>query len=391
MTRVVVTGLGVSSPLGETLDEFWASVASGQSGIRAFDFALPSKLRFGYGAFFCGDREGFKDEPESVYFQRAANSALDTAQLDSVANTALCVGAAAAGQRTLDRTFKGLNTGVNPRLLPSTLMRFQANRAATDFAQSVGLHGPNYTICSGCSSSAQAIGLGLDLIRSGRVKSAVVGGTEAPFAWVSLKSWEALRVVDKEPCRPFCASRAGLNLGEGAGALVLESLESAKRRKTPIFAELRGYFSNTSGAGQAGVSVEGPSLCMEGALRDADLSGSDIGYINAHGTGTRLNDLKETKAIHRLFGQHARNLAVSSTKSLHGHTLGAAGAIEAITTILALRHQAYPPTINFSEQDPDCDLDYVTEGKAREGSFRFALSNSFAFGGSNATLVFEKW
>lgn len=386
MNRVVVTGLGVLSSLGANLNEFWKNMEAGQSGIREIQREFLGPLSLKVGAALSQDPEELEDEPFSHYLSQAARQAIRQSGLSDFGQAALLVGTAAGGQRTMERTFHKLLVEGAKRVRPSTITRFVANRPASALAQELTLRGPSYTLNTGCSSSTQAIGLGFQMIQQGMVDVAIAGGTDAPFTWGFLKSWEALRVIDTTPCRPFSADRAGTTLGEGAAVLILESLPSAKKRKASILAEILGYSTNMGGVGQTGLSLEAAASCMKLALRSAQIEPHEIDYLNAHGTGTIQNDALETKAIHEVFGAHARTLPISSTKSSHGHVLGAAGAMEAVATIMALQHQIAPPTLNWTARDPECDLDYITEG-ARPVKIQRALSNSFAFGGINSCLV----
>jgi nodulation protein E len=251
-----------------------------------------------------------------------------------------------------------------------------------------GIMGPTYTVSTACSSANHAIGQAYQMVRSGLVDSAITGGSEAVFSYGFLKAWEAMRVVAPDTCRPFSKDRRGLILGEGAAMLVIETLESARARGAVILAEIVGFGMSSDAHHITQPSPDGAALAMTSALRDGGIATEAIGYINAHGTGTAVNDVTETAAIRKAFGDHADRIAVSSTKSMHGHALGAAGAIEAVATILALGCGVIPPTANFTEADPQCDLDIVIN-TARQAVVEYALSNSFAFGGLNAVLAFR--
>jgi nodulation protein E len=254
----------------------------------------------------------------------------------------------------------------------------------------MGITGPSYTISTACSSAAHAIGQAFWMVRSGGTDLAIAGGSEAPFSVGILKAWEAMRVVSPETCRPFSKDRRGMTLGEGGAMLVLEPLEAALARGARIHAELVGFGMSADAGHIAQPSAGGAARAMQMALRDAGIEPSQVGYINAHGTGTLANDATETAAIRMVFGAHADHLAVSSTKSMHGHTLGAAAAIECLATIVALRDGILPPTANYTEPDPECDLD-VVPNRARAADVEWALSNSFAFGGLNAVLALRRF
>jgi nodulation protein E len=251
-----------------------------------------------------------------------------------------------------------------------------------------GTTGPAYTISTACSSANHAIGQAFWMIRGGAAEMAIAGGSEAPFSLGFLKAWESLRIVSPDTCRPFSKDRSGLILGEGGAMLLLEPLDAAKARGAAIYGEIAGFGMSADAHHITQPSLEGPVRAMRAALQDAGLAPDQIGYINAHGTGTASNDATETRAIRELFGLHANHLVVSSTKSMHGHALGAAGALEAVCTVLALREGLIPPTINFTAPDPECDLD-VVPNVARKAQVQCALSNSFAFGGLNAVLAFR--
>jgi nodulation protein E len=264
-----------------------------------------------------------------------------------------------------------------------------ANAGASHISMEFGITGPSYTISTACSSSSHAIGQAFWMVRSGAAPLAITGGSEAPFSFGILKAWEALRVVSPDTCRPFSRDRKGMVLGEGGAMLVLEPLEAARARGARIHAEIVGFGMSSDACHITQPSAEGAARAMRAAVCDSRVSPEAIGYINAHGTGTPANDLTETAAIRAVFGPHADRLAVSSTKSMHGHALGAAGALEALAAILALRDGFLPPTANYNEPDPQCDLD-VVPNVSREADIEYALSNSFAFGGLNAVLMFRR-
>ena len=249
--------------------------------------------------------------------------------------------------------------------------------------------GATFTTSTACSSANHAIGQALWLIRQGTLDCALAGGSEAPISFGHLKAWEAMRVVAPDTCRPFSKNRAGIILGEGAAMLVLETLENARARGAKIYAELAGFGMSADAYHLTSPLAEGAARAMNAALEDGHLSPEQINYVNAHGTGTQANDSTETRAIRQVFGSHADRLAVSSTKSMHGHALGAAGALEGVATLLAFRNNFLPPTANFLDRDPACDLD-VVPNEARSAEIEAALSNSFAFGGLNAVLAFRR-
>jgi nodulation protein E len=278
--------------------------------------------------------------------------------------------------------------GLN-RVHPLTIPKTMANAGASHISMEFGITGPSYTISTACSSASHAIGQAFWMVRTGAAPLAITGGSEAPFSFGILKAWEALRVVSPGTCRPFSKDRNGMVLGEGGAMLVLEPLEAARARGARIHAEIVGFGMSSDACHITQPSADGAARAMRSAICDGRLLPESIGYINAHGTGTQANDPTETSAIRAVFGAHANRLAVSSTKSMHGHALGAAGALEALAAILALRDGFLPPTANYNEPDPACDLD-VVPNSARKAQIEYALSNSFAFGGLNAVLVFHK-
>jgi nodulation protein E len=301
---------------------------------------------------------------------------------------AIVTGACVGGQSTEDQGFVAVyKQGLN-RVHPLTIPKTMANAGASHISMEFGVTGPSFTISTACSSAGHAIGQAFWMVRSGAAPMAIAGGSEAPFSFGILKAWEAMRVVSPDTCRPFSRDRKGMILGEGAGMLVLEPLEAARARGAHIHAEIVGFGMSADACHITQPSKEGAARAMRAALCDGHLAPEQIGYINAHGTATPANDLTETAAIRMVFGEHAERLPVSSTKSMHGHALGAAAALEAVAAILALRDGILPPTANFNEPDPECDLD-VIPNQARAAQVEYAISNSFAFGGLNAVLAFR--
>jgi nodulation protein E len=304
--------------------------------------------------------------------------------------TAIVTGSCIGGQSTEDKGFVEVYRRGRPRPHPMTIPKTMANAGASALAMEFGITGPSFTVATACASSNHAIGLAANMVRSGMCDVALAGGSEATFSEGVLLAWEAMRVVSPTICRPFSKERNGMMLGEGGAMLVIESLEHAQARGAQPLAEIAGVGMSSDAHHVTQPSAEGAARAISRALADAQLAPGAIGYVNAHGTGTTVNDATETAAIHLAFGDHARRLAVSSTKSMHGHTLGAAGAIESAATILALREQFIPPTIHYGEADPECDLDYVPN-VSRAWNGEYAISNSFAFGGLNAVLVLRRF
>jgi nodulation protein E len=304
--------------------------------------------------------------------------------------TAIITGSCMGGRFTEEMGYWELFHHGRSRVHPLTIPLGMSNAGASHISMEFGLHGPAYTISTACSSSAHAIGNALWMVRSGAAPMALAGGSEAPLFLGGLKAWEAMRVVSPDTCRPFSANRTGMILGEGAAMMVIEPLENALARGATPLAEIVGFGMSADACHVTQPSAEGAARAMRGALRDGGLAPEQVGYINAHGTATEANDRMEAAAIHNVFGARASTLPVSSTKSMHGHTLGAAGAIEAIATVLALQKGVLPPTANFTELDSQCDLD-VIPNQSRPAQVEAALSQSFAFGGLNAVLAFRAW
>ncbi|HYL36825.1 MAG TPA: beta-ketoacyl-[acyl-carrier-protein] synthase family protein [Bryobacteraceae bacterium] len=400
-TRVAVTGLGVISALGGNRCEFWQALAEGRSSILPIESVDRAQLRFQNGAEVRNyDASRYFDEKEAGLLDRFAQFGVLAAR-EAVASagiewsdelretTAIVTGSCVGGQSTEDEGFVNLYRKNIPRVNPLTIPRTMENAAASRISLETGIVGPTYTVSTACSSSNHAIGQAFWMVRSGAVRMAIAGGSEAVFSMGFLKAWEAMRVVSPDTCRPFSRDRRGLILGEGGAMLVLEPLESARARGAKIFGEIVGFGMSSDAFHITQPSADGAARAMRAALADAGLAGQAIGYINAHGTGTTANDATETSAIRKVFGAHAGKLAVSSTKSMHGHTLGAAGALEAAATLLALQSGVLPPTANYTEPDPACDLD-VIPNQARRVEVEYALSNSFAFGGLNAVLALRR-
>jgi nodulation protein E len=304
--------------------------------------------------------------------------------------TAVVSGSSLGGYITEDDAYRDLYGRNRPGLHPLTVPRAMPNAGASHVGMEMGITGPTFTVSTACSSSNHAIGHAFWLVRGGVVDVALAGGSDAPLNFGNLKAWEAMRTVAPDACRPFSADRQGMVLGEGGGMLVLEELSRAERRGAPIHAEVVGFGMSADAGHLTRPAPEGAAAALRAALADARLGPAEVGYVNAHGTGTLANDPSECRALHEVFGDHARALAVSSSKSMLGHTLAAAGALEAVATVLALREGVLPPTASFTTPDPECDLD-VVPNVARRATVEAALSSSFAFGGLNAVLAFRRW
>ena len=310
----------------------------------------------------------------------------DELREDSAIVTGSCLGGRGAEEAGYWELFHHNRTRVHPLTIPLSM----ANAGASHISMKYGIQGPAYTISTACSSSAHAIGQAFWMVRSGSAPMAIAGGSEAPMFIGGLKAWEAMRVISRDTCRPFSADRSGLVLGEGGAMLVMEPLEAALARGATPLAEIVGFGMSSDASHLTQPTSVGAAKAMRNAMRDSGLAVEQFGYINAHGTGTQANDMTETAAIRTAFGERAEKIAISSTKSMHGHALGAAGALEAVASVMTLRNGVLPPTANYTTPDPLCDLD-VIPNVARVGQVEACLSNSFAFGGLNAVLAFKAY
>jgi len=398
---VAVTGLGLVCGLGNNVAECWNKLASGICGILPLSDPGSPPYKFARGAQANAfEPLDYFTEKDLLLLERFAQLAAVAAR-EAVAQSgltfageladrsAVITGSSIGGQFSEEDGYIRLYREKNPRIAPLTIPRTMSNAGASRISLEFGIHGPVYTVSTACSSSNHALGQAFSLVRGGQAIAAIAGGSEAVFAEGLLRAWEAMRVVSPDVCRPFSVDRRGLSLGEGAGMLVLEDWDHAEARGIPILGEIIGFGMCSDAHHITQPCVDGPAKSMQWALKDAGLAAERVDYINAHGTETQANDLIESQAIRLIFGAHADRLPVSSTKSMHGHTLGAAGAIEAIATLLTLRNGIIPPTVNFTSADPGCALD-VVPNKARPATLQFALSNTFAFGGLNASLVFQR-
>ncbi|HZF79589.1 MAG TPA: beta-ketoacyl-[acyl-carrier-protein] synthase family protein [Rubrivivax sp.] len=402
MQRVVITGIGCVSALGLDAGSTWSAMCAGESGIAALVGLEGNELRTPIAAQLKGYRpaDHFDDkrlvllDPVSQYALVAAREAVTQAGLrfDTALaeETAVIVGTGIGGASTQDQMARRLYGEGNPRVHPMAIVRVMPNAPASQISLEFGLRGPVFAVASACASANHAFAQALMLLRSGGATVALAGGSEACITVSTVKAWEAMRVLADDTCRPFSKGRRGLVLGEGAGVVVLETLEHARSRGAVILAELSGVGMSADAADIVMPDASGAARAMGAALAQGGIHLEQVGYINAHGTGTQANDPTETRAIRALFGAHADSLAVSSTKSMHGHALGAGGAIEMIAAIGALRDGVLPPTINYLGADPECDLD-VVPNVARQKSVEAVLSNSFAFGGLNAVVALKRW
>lgn len=408
--RVVVTGVGFVTPLGHTEETLWNNIVQGRSGVgevTAFDASqYATRIAAEVKDF---DPSNYIDRKDMRHMDRYVQFAVAAAQ-DAVEQSGLnmadedpdrvgvYIGSGIGGMKTIEEQHRVLLERGPRRVSPHFITMIISNIAAGQVSIRFGARGPNIAPVTACATSAHAIGEAMRLIQYDEADVMIAGGAEAtitPLAMAAFIAAKAMSTRNEEPeraCRPFDKERDGFVMGEGAGILVLESLEHAQKRGATILAELVGYGLTGDAYHVTAPHPEGlgAKRAMERALKQAGLSPEAIGYINAHGTSTPIGDIAETMAIKQVFGDHAYKLAVSSTKSMTGHLLGGAGAVETIITLLALRHQVLPPTINYENPDPECDLDYVPN-QAREAQFDYALTNSFGFGGHNATIILKRW
>jgi nodulation protein E len=401
VNRVVVTGAGIISPIGHTVSSYCAALKEGVSGLA--DITIPyaeelnqkvaAEVKDYDPARHFDDRQLAMLDRVSQFAVISAREAIAQAGIDFAnglsERTATIIGIGVGGQTTHDDQFRRLYKQNMSRVHPLTIPRLMANAPASQVSMDRGLRGPAFAVASACASSTHAIGLAFNMVRSGMVDCAVTGGAEACITVGTIKGWEAMRVMAPDVCRPFSKDRRGMVLGEGAAAIVLEPLEAARARGATILAEIVGFGMSADAKDLTSPDQAGMVRAIEGALADARLGAGDVQYVNAHGTGTAANDVAETSAIKKVFGEHAAKLAVSSTKSMVGHALGASGALEFIATLMSVRDGIVPPTIGYLGPDPACDLDYVPN-KARAMQVDAALSNSFAFGGLNAVLAVRR-
>ncbi len=403
--RVAVTGLGILSACGNDIGDFSANLTAGRSGIRKISSEYSNLLSARIAAEVDFDPSDYFDKKQVSYLDRVNQFALAAAsQAWKDANLSLndkekeragvYLGTGLGGANTIEDVFVRLFKQNADRVKPLSVLMIMNNASASHISIEYGLSGPCITLSIACASSANAIGEAYRQIRDGYVDLMLAGGVEAFLTYGVFRCWEALRVLAAEDpndpsksCKPFSKNRSGLVLGEGAGVVVLEEMERAVRRGAPLYAEMIGYGSTSDAFHITKPSFEGQSRAISEALGEARILPEEIDYINAHGTATQLNDLLETQAIKKALGDHAYKVPISSTKSMHGHTIGAAGAIELIASLLAIKNQAIPPTINLDQPDPECDLDYVPNTGRGGVKVNTVMSNSFAFGGTNAVLI----
>lgn len=402
VARVAVTGLGAVSALGIGVPRHLAAVANGQVGIGPLDAPYADRVKnrivgqardYRAEDHFDPRRLGLLDRVTQLALVAAREAVTDAGDvLKGIRDDrAGCILGAAVGTQTLDEMLyeplyaKGA-TRFNPLIIP----RVMPNAPASNVTIEHGIHGATFAVASACASAAHAIGLAFQMVRGGLLDVAVAGGGDASITLGGLKSWEGVRVMSTDTCRPFSLDRSGFVLGEGAGILILENLERAQARGARIHGEIVGFGMSADGRDITAPDPATAAKAMRWALDDAGLVAADVDYVNAHGTGTSLNDKTETLALRELLGRHLERVPVSSSKSMLGHCMGAAGALELVITVLALREGLLPPTMNFTTPDPECDIDCVPNA-SRRVDIDVALSNAFAFGGLNAVLAMRRY
>ena len=411
MKRVVVTGMGVICPVGKHLEECWDSLLRGQSGISkitcldlsAEPVQIGGEIRGFEPGKYMSDREARRSQRFVQFACAASRMALQDARLtidaSNAAQIGVSMGVGVGGMGYMEDQIITMHEKGPSRVSPFTIPGFIANMAAGMVSIENGAQGPNICPTTACTSGTHAIGEAMMLIQTGRAKAMIAGGAEAALSRLSYAGFSKMKALasnfneaPEKSSRPFDTDRSGFVMGEGSGVLILEDLEHAQARGARIYAELVGYGMSGDAFHMTSPSEggDGAARCMKQALDTAGLKPEVIDYINAHGTSTHFNDKGESTIIKQVFGDHARKLAVSSTKGMTGHTLGAAGGIEAIASLLALRHGVLPPTINYTTPDPECDLDYIPN-QARKAQVEYALSNNLGFGGHNASVIFKQY
>ena len=396
---MVVTGTGVISPLGSNVDKFWDGLKRGATGVGPITGFDTQDLYITI-AGECSDfepKEHLKSkllllaDRYSQFAGAAANEAFAQSGLEiplkNGDRAASIIGSGAGGLATLEKAYYDLFVLKKKATHPLTLLRTIGSSACAHVGIEYGIKGPTFGTVSACATASHAIGLVFDMIRRGSVDVGVAGASEAVINYGSMRAWQAMRVLSPEGCFPFSKNRNGTVLAEGAGILVMEELEHARARGANILVEVKGFGMTSDAADMVNPDIEGPTKAMQIALDDARLEPGKIDYLNAHGTATTVNDANETRAVKRAFGDAAGGLAISSTKSMHGHLLGAGGGVEAVACIKAMQDNFAPPTTGYEEPDPECDLDYVPN-IGREMEINYTMSNSFAFGGLNAAIIF---
>ncbi|MBQ4806934.1 beta-ketoacyl-[acyl-carrier-protein] synthase family protein [Phaeobacter sp. HS012] len=401
MNRVVITGMGTINALGHTVSETMTSMAEGRCGIGELEFQDVDRLSIRIGGQVRGfEAEGrFNRQQMSLYDRftqftlTAAKEAIDQSGLEFHGElsqkSGVVLGTAGGGVSTWDDNYRSVYEAGKNRVHPFVVPKLMNNAAASHVSMEHNLKGPGFTVSTACASSNHAMAQAFQMVRSGMAPVMITGGSESMLCFGGVKAWEGLRVMSRDACRPFSANRNGMVQGEGAGVFVFEDYEHARARGADIICEVIGFAMSSDAADIVMPSKQGAARAIAGALQDAKLNPEDVGYVNAHGTGTAANDKTECAAVADVFGPHADNLMISSTKSMHGHLIGGTGAVELLACIMALRDGVVAPTIGYEEPDPECALD-VVPNEARQADVTVALSNAFAFGGLNAVLALRK-
>ncbi|WP_170390139.1 beta-ketoacyl-[acyl-carrier-protein] synthase family protein [Ruegeria arenilitoris] len=401
MKRVVITGAGTINSLGHSVPDTLEAMREGRCGISELEFRDVDRLSIKIGGQVRGfEAEGRFNRQQMALYDRftqftltAAKEAIDQSELEFhgelAVRSGVVLGTAGGGVSTWDDNYRSVYEDGKNRVHPFVVPKLMNNAAASHISMEHNLKGPSFTVSTACASSNHAMALAFQMVRSGAAPAMITGGSESMLCFGGVKAWEGLRVMSKDACRPFSANRNGMVQGEGAGVFVFEEYEHARARGAEILCEVAGYAMSSDATDIVMPSKQGAARAMAGALKDAGLNASDVGYINAHGTGTAANDKTECAAVADVFGRHADDLMISSTKSMHGHLIGGTGAVELLACIMAVRDGVIAPTIGYEEPDPECALD-VVPNEAREAEVNVALSNAFAFGGLNAVLALKK-
>ncbi|MEM8656279.1 MAG: beta-ketoacyl-[acyl-carrier-protein] synthase family protein [Pseudomonadota bacterium] len=401
MHRVVITGAGTVNALGHTVAETLDAMRAGRCGIGELDFQDVDRLAIKIGGQVRGfEAEGRYNRQQMSLYDRftqftlaAAKEAIEQSGLsfsgEEAARSGVILGTAAGGVSTWDQNYRLVYEEGKNRVHPFVVPKLMNNAAASHVSMEWNLKGPSFTVATACASSNHAMAQAFQMVRSGMAPVMITGGSESMLCFGGVKAWEGLRVMSKDACRPFSANRNGMVQGEGAGVFVFEEYEHARARGADILCEVAGFAMSSDAADIVMPSKNGAARAMAGALADARVNADEVGYINAHGTGTAANDKTECAAVADVFGPHADKLMISSTKSMHGHLIGGTGAVELLACIMALREGVIAPTIGYEEPDPECALD-VVPNDARDAEVDVVLSNAFAFGGMNAVLALRK-
>ena len=398
MKRVVITGAGTVNALGHNVVDTLKAMQEGTCGIGQLAFRDVDRLQIQIGGQVHGfEAEGRYNRQQMSLYDRftqftlaAAKEAIEQSGLvfsgELAAKSGVVLGTAGGGVSTWDDNYRAVYEEGKNRVHPFVVPKLMNNAAASHVSMEWNLKGPSFTVSTACASSNHAMAQAFSMVRSGMAPAMVTGGSESMLCFGGVKAWEGLRVMSRDACRPFSANRNGMVQGEGAGLFVFEEYEHARARGADILCEVAGFAMSSDASDIVMPSKAGAARAMSGALQDAGIAGDDVGYINAHGTGTAANDKTECAAVADVFGPHADNLMISSTKSMHGHLIGGTGAVELLACIMAVRDGIIAPTIGYEEPDPECALD-VVPNQARDASVDVALSNAFAFGGMNAVIA----